>query len=118
MIATKVQQKLEADHIRSFVGELPSTTEDVIAIKEYSNYDNVEYFGKSNSLEQPVVKVVVRNASYEAGQQLIEAVCNSLHKYRGPGILSSMLIGSAIYLGRGELKLHEFQATFKIHVEE
>jgi hypothetical protein len=103
------------------IGDLPSTTDTAVGIMEYDGATSTEYFGMaSKSLFKPIVKIVIRHTSYPEGQAWSDEVKNVLHRYRNEdiGILSILMIGTPMYLGRNEQKLHEFQITFNISVKE
>lgn len=103
------------------MGDLPSTSDVVVGIMEYDGATSTEYFGAtSKSLFNPIVKVVIRHTSYPMGQTWSDEVKNVLHRYRNEdiGILSILMVGTPIYLGRNTQKLHEFQVTFNISVKE
>lgn len=120
MIADNIKAVLDAAEIEATIGELPGARSNACIINEYGNGVSTEYFGErdSSSIFNPVVKVVVRNQSYQTGNDLIERVAKALHKYHDEILISVLLVGSAIYLGRGTDQLHEFQATFNIQVKE
>lgn len=115
MIADNVYDILSAAHSDwpMTVGALPSTNANAIGLMDYDGYTSTEYFG-SGSVFQPLLKAVVRNNSYEEGQEWCEAIKDALHRYHDDTFLSILLVGDIMYLGRGETKLHEFQLTFTI----
>lgn len=115
MVADNVYSILHTAHTEwpLNIGDLPSTNSNAIALMEHDGYDNTEYF-HSGSMFQPILKIVVRHDSYETGQEWCEAIKELLHRYHDDTLLSILLSGSALYLGRGETKLHEFQLTFAI----
>ena len=103
------------------IGDLPSTSDVVVGIMEYDGATSTEYFGKaSESLFNPIVKIVIRHDTYSTGQTWSDEVKNVLHRYRNEdiGILSCLIVGTPIYLGRNAQKLHEFQITFTISIKE
>ena len=103
------------------IGDLPSASDVVVGIMEYDGATSTEYFGKDNkSLFSPIVKIVIRHNAYSTGQAWSDEVKNVLHRYHNVsiGILSCLMIGNPIYLGRNEQKLHEFQVTFSISIKE
>ena len=103
------------------IGDLPSTNETVVGIMEYDGATSTEFFGAFNcSVFEPIVKIVIRHTSYPQGQEWADAVKETLHRYHNEdiGILSVLMSGSPIYLGRNEQKLHEFQITFNISIKE
>lgn len=103
------------------IGDLPSTADTVVGIVEYDGATSTEYFGAtSQSVFNPIVKIVIRHTSYSEGQAWAEEVKNVLHRYHDEdkGILSILMAGTPMYLGRSEQKLHEFQVTFNISIKE
>lgn len=99
------------------VGDLPATASNAVAIMLYNGVENLEYF-QCDTIYKPVVKIVVRNASYEAAQQQILDIRNTLHKHSDDVLLSVYMQGYPIYLGKDSQKLHEFQVVFNIQVKE
>ncbi len=117
MISEKIYNLLPAE-MPKYIGDLPSAPEIAVAIMEYSSGVGTEYFAESGSLFSPVVKIVVRHTSYELGSAWSEQIKEALHKYHDDFFLSILIVGTPIYLGRDEQKLHEFQVTFKTQVKE
>lgn len=111
---------LVSREIRPVIGELPATAEVATAIIEYDGAASIEYFGgqTGNSILKPVVKFVVRHSSYATGKQWIEQLKEQFHRYHDDTLMSVVLVGSPMYLGRGDTKLHEFQVTFQVQVKE
>lgn len=101
-----------------FIGDLPSTKEECICILEYDGYSSTEYFKQYGSILNPLIKIVIRTDSYEAGKSYSNRVKEILHRYHGDSILSILIVGAPMYLGRSETKLHEFQVTFQVQVKE
>lgn len=108
------------------IGDLPGTQKNEICLMFYDGVTNTEYFGgrQGSTIFQPILKCVVRNNSYEAGKEWIDLLKESLHRYSDAGegvegpILSILMVGSPMYLGRNSQKFHEFQVTFKIQTKE
>jgi hypothetical protein len=120
VVAEKIYNLLPLEWPR-VIGDLPSTNDVVVGIMEYDGATSTEYFGAVNcTVFNPIVKIVIRHTSYPEGQQWSEEVKELLHRYHdeGDGILSILMVGTPIYLGRNEQKLHEFQVTFNISVKE
>lgn len=120
MVAENIYDLLPMDLPKS-IGDLPSTATDAVAIIEYNGGTSTEYFGKydqTNSIFNPIIKIVVRNASYATGSEWSESIGKLLHRYHDDTFLSILMVGSPIYLGRDEQKLHEFQVTFTTQVRE
>ena len=120
MVAEKIRDLLPQEW-PTVIGDLPSTVDVVVGVIEYDGATSTEYFGVSNkSLFNPIIKIVIRHSSYSKGQEWADEVKNVLHRYHNEdaGILSVLMAGVPMYLGRNELKLHEFQVTFNISVKE
>lgn len=99
------------------IGELPSSPVNAIAVMLYNGAGNAEYFA-CGTVCQPVVKIVIRNRSYEQAQQQIEEVKHVLHRHHDDYFLSILMQGYPMYLGKDAQKLHEFQVVFTINVKE
>lgn len=106
----------------STVGELPSLTAEGIALIMYDGNFSTEYFGSTpstdNSIFQPVLKCVARNASYDRAAAWVEQLKEKLHRYNDEHFLSIIMAGAPMYLGRTPEKLCEFQVTFSLQVKE
>ncbi len=120
MVAEKIYNLLP-QYWPLFIGDLPSTSDVAVGVMEYDGASSTEFFGATNkSLFNPIVKIVIRHDTYRTGQEWSDIVKNTLHRYHNErlGILSVLLVGSPMYLGRNEQKLHEFQITFNISIKE
>ena len=128
MVAEKIHDLLPQEW-PLVIGDLPSTADVVVGIVEYDGDVSTEYFGGSDrtprsqvskSIFYPIVKIVIRHDTYSVGQAWAEEIQETLHRYHddSSGILSCLMVGTPIYLGRNEQKLHEFQVTFNISVKE
>lgn len=102
------------------IGDLPGTNPNHISIMLYDGSYNTEYFGKreDSTLYNPLIKIVVRNSSYEQANEWSKQIRDALHRYSGGNILSSFLVGFPMYLGWDAQKLHNFQLTFMITSKE
>lgn len=101
----------------TYIGELPSAPQNVIAIMLYSGAGNAEYFA-TGTVCKPVIKIVLRNQSYAQAKQYIEEIKEALHRHHDDYFISILMQGYPIYLGKDEQKLHEFQIVFNINVKE
>lgn len=99
------------------IGDLPATATDAVAIILFNGAANLEYF-QFGTVYQPVVKIVIRNSSYEEAQQQILTIKGVLHKHSDDYFLSIFMQGYPVYLGKDGQKLHEFQIVFNITVKE
>ena len=120
MVAEKIYDLLPQEWPLT-IGDLPSTSEVAVGIMEYDGATSTEFFGATNeSLFNPIVKIVIRHTSYPEGQAWADDVKDTLHRFHNEaiGILSILMVGVPMYLGRNEQKLHEFQVTFNISIKE
>lgn len=120
MVAERIYDLLP-DSLPRVIGELPSAETEVVAIMEYSGVSSTEYFGAKDdsvSVLRPIVKVLIRNSSYQTGSEWAELVKVTLHRYHDDYFINIMLVNSPIYLGRNSMKQHEFQVTFNTQVKE
>lgn len=120
MVAEKIYDLLP-DSLPKVVGELPSAETDVVAIMEYDGITSTEYFGprgEGTSVLQPIVKILIRNSSYQTGSEWADLIKTTLHRYHDDYFINIMLVNVPIYLGRNEMKIHEFQVTFNTQVKE
>ena len=102
------------------IGDLPAPNIEAIGIIEYDGAASTEYFGPQDhsSIFQPIVKIVLRSQSYEQLKSWVESIKTTLHRYHDDTILSMLLVGAPLYLGRNEQKFHEFQIVFNTTVKE
>lgn len=102
------------------LGDLPATAVESIGIVEYDGAYSTEYFGskQDSSIFRPIIKIVYRSASYETASGWAKRAKEILHRYHDDTLLSVLLIGDILYLGRNNQKMHEFQTTFQIQVKE
>ena len=119
MIADYIYNLLP-ENLPLVVGELPASNDEVVGIIEFDGYQNTEFFGgkTDSSLYNPLIKIVVRNKTYSGGQQWIDIVKETLHRYHDDTLLSVLMVGNPMYLGRSPEDLHEFQVTFTIQLKE
>lgn len=101
----------------TYIGELPSSPQNVIAVMLFSGSGNAEYFS-FGTVCRPVIKIVLRNQSYEQAQQYIEEIKQVLHRHHDDYFISILMQGYPMYLGKDDQKLHEFQIVFNIKVKE
>lgn len=117
-VETKIKALLPST-ITCYIGELPSAPANVAAIMLYSGVANLEYFGGSDATTyRPVIKIVVRNQSYETAKQWIEEIKQTLHRHTDDYFMSIFMQGYPVYLGKDPQKLHTFQVVFNIQVKE
>ena len=99
------------------IGDLPGGNSNAVAIMLYDGAGNEEYFS-TGTIYRPVIKIVVRNQSYEEAHNQIQQIKDTLHRHTDEYFLSILLAGYPLYLGKGEQKLHEFQIVFNIQTKE
>ena len=99
------------------IGDLPGGTSDSIAIKLYDGAYNEHYF-RHDTVFRPVIKMIIRNHSYEQAHEWIEIIKHTLNEYSDDYFMSILLSGYPMYLGKDTQKLHEFQVVFNIRVKE
>lgn len=100
------------------IGDLPSSEENNICILLHDGPGNTEFFGDRNctTLYNPLIRIVVRNKSYDEGKQWVNAIHTTLHRYRDDQFMSIIIFGNPQYLGKSMQKLHEFQILFDAQV--
>lgn len=101
-----------------FVGEMPSLSDEGVAVMVYSGNFNTQYLGMKSTLFRPVLKFVIRTCSYPKGSEWSQLIKDTFHEFSSDEIMEMNLVGTPIYLGRTEEKLHEFQVTFQTVVKE
>ena len=116
MVEQRIYDLLPSE-LPKVIGDLPATATDAVAILLFNGVANLEYF-QFDTVYQPVVKLVVRNRSYEVAQQQILDIKGALHKHSDDFFLSIYMQGYPVYLGRDEQKLHEFQIVFNVQIKE
>ena len=105
------------NNFKKVIGDLPGTHDNSVAIVLFDGAGTSEYFG-FQTIYRPVIKIIVRNKSYEVAQQWVHQIKQTLHKHRDEYFISILLQGYPLYLGKSEQKLHEFQIVFNIQVKE
>lgn len=116
MVEQRIYNLLPAT-LPKVIGDLPATATDAVAIILYNGASNLEYF-QFDTVYKPVLKIVVRNVSYDTAQQQLLDIRNALHKHTDDFFISILMQGYPVYLGKDEQKLHEFQVVFNIQVKE
>lgn len=110
--------------IPRFVGDLPSLSDVGCGIVLLEGVSNLEYFAErehefgESTLFKPLLRFVLRTKTYPRGSEWSDAIRECLHRYHDDFILSCVLRGSPMYLGRNSEKLHEFQLTFSTIIKE
>lgn len=118
-----IRDQLPSDLLPFYIGDIPSLDEEAACIQRYDGYPSTEFFGMppesgSSSILRPLIKVGVRSKAYAVGSGMCEQVKAKLHRFHDDYILSSMIVGDTIYLGRNDYGLCEFQTSFLMDVKE
>lgn len=101
-----------------FVGEMPSLSDEGVAVMLFDGGINTQYLGMKDTLFRPVLKFVIRIANYPKGAEWMQIIKDTFHEFSSDEISQMDIVGSPMYLGRTEEKLHEFQITFQTIVKE
>lgn len=101
-----------------FVGEMPSLSAEGVAVMLFDGGINTQFFGMKDTLFRPVLKFVIRTSDYEKGAEWMQTIKDTFHEFTSEEISQMDIVGSPMYLGRTEEKLHEFQVTFQTIVKE
>lgn len=101
-----------------FIGDVPSLADEGISIKMLDGNPNSKYFGESPDLYEPMYQIFIRTKDYEAGATSAQTIKDTLDEYSDRSLKSLTLVGSILYLGRSEQKMHEFQLTFTAILKE
>lgn len=103
-----------------YVGEVPSATEEGVAISMNDGEDTIRFLGSPDIIEQPYVRFYIRTKSYPHGSDFSNIVKTTLNRYAddSAGILGMWMQGNVNYLGVTETKLHEFELLFKAMIRK
>lgn len=101
-----------------FVGEMPSLSDEGVAVMLFDGGINTQFFGMRDTLFRPVLKFVIRCADYKKGAAWMQSIKDTFHQFKSDEIVEMTVVGSPMYLGKTEEKLHEFQVTFQTIVKE
>lgn len=101
-----------------YIGEAPSLADECIAVRMLDGNPNATYFGMKSSLYQPLYQFYIRTKDYESGAISAQTIKDLLDGFSKGGLKSLNLVGSILYLGRSEQKMHEFQLTFSAILKE
>ncbi len=101
-----------------FVGDVPSLAEEGIAVKMLEGNPNSIYFGEIPNMYEPMYQILIRVRDYTVGATSAQAVKDILDGYTDKNLQALTLVGSILYLGRSEQKMHEFQLTFTAIIKE
>lgn len=101
-----------------FVGDVPSLAEEGIAVKMLEGNPNSMYFGEIPNMYEPMYQILIRARDYTVGAISAQAIKDVLDGYTDKNLQALTLVGSILYLGRSEQKMHEFQLTFTAIIKE
>lgn len=101
-----------------FIGDMPSLTDEGISVKMLEGSPNSKYFGEVPDLYEPIYQIFIRTKDYGVGATSAQVIKDTLDEYSDRSLKSLTLVGSILYLGRSEQKMHEFQLTFTAILKE
>ena len=104
LLPLEVQQK-------TYIGELPTDVDNCIAVGEVAGPFGT-YFAH-DQMNEPLIKVVVRDSVYPRGYELIQACKNTLASY-ADATTSLVLKNDVMYFGRDDARRNIWQLTFKV----
>lgn len=98
-----------------FIGNMPTTPDDVIAIYNTGGYPR----GLTESkLKQPTFQIRIRSASYAAGEVMCNTVADLLHGNGTTKILTIYQQGDPLDLGRDQNNRSEFSINFRCYYKQ
>lgn len=109
---------LLSNQSKVFIGDLPSLTEEGVGIVLEAGTENPSYFGDYRSLSSPYIRITIRSREYTSGMNRAESIKQDLDRHTDEHILSCIINGSPMYIGRNQQKLHEIQLLFYIILKE
>lgn len=101
-----------------YIGDLPSYSEEGIAIALEDGYSDLSYFGQKKSLARPLIRITIRSKLYKDGMEAADKINDKFNKFTDDNILLCIATGSPMYLGRTAEKLHEIQLIFAVTLKE
>lgn len=114
MIAEQIKQLMPPEfQERTYIGEFPTDVDSCIVLTEVGGPHGT-YFSK-DQLDEPYLKVAVRDAIYQRGYELINICKRALTSYADAKTLSIILQGDIMYFGRDDKRRNMWQITFKIY---
>ena len=98
------------------LGELPSIEAVGCGLIEIEGSPSLNYFGQSESIHRPLLRVMVRTKTAEQGNTYVSTIVDNLNKKAlTEQALMCMLVHEPLYLGRTPNSLYEWQITFQFH---
>lgn len=115
MVADIAYETLK-DVVPVVIGELPSVEAVGCGLVEIEGSPSLNYFGQSESIHRPLLRVIIRSSTAPQGEGYRDAVVNSLNKKQISELaLMCILVHEPLYLGRTPSGLYEWQLTFQFH---
>lgn len=96
------------------IGDLPETIDTATSIFLFDGSPSTLYFGASESLERPLIRVNCRSTEYLDGLGNCNLIKTKLDKYYDSGIKGIYLVGDINYLGKDVKRRYEFIMTYRI----
>ncbi len=98
------------------IGDLPSIEATGCGLIEIEGSSSLNYFGTSESIHRPLLRVLIRSNTSEQGLNYSKLVTETLNKKQlSKDALMCVLVHEPIYLGRTANSLYEWQLTFQFH---
>lgn len=114
MIAEQIKQLMPTElKAITYIGEMPTDVDSCIVLTEVGGPHGT-YFHK-DQIDEPYLKVAVRDPIYQRGYELINICKRALSSYADAKTLSIILIGDIMYFGRDDRRRNMWQITFKIY---
>lgn len=115
MVADIVYETLK-DVVPVTMGELPSVEAVGCSLVEIEGSPSLNYFGQSESIHRPLLRVIIRSSTAPQGEGYRDAVMHLLNKKQISELaLMCVLVNEPLYLGRTTSGLYEWQLTFQFH---
>jgi hypothetical protein len=98
------------------IGDLPSIEATGCGLIEIEGSSSLNFFGTSESIHRPLLRVLIRSNTSEQGLNYSKLVTDALNKKQiSEDALMCILVHEPIYLGRTANSLYEWQLTFQFH---
>lgn len=103
---------------KTYVGDFPSLDADGVTIKLSEGVDTTRYLGTTSTIMRPYVALVARNGVYATAEGWLQSIRSCLDSYHSGNILGILMVTPALYMGRDDQKMHEFQVIYKVLLKE
>jgi hypothetical protein len=98
------------------IGDLPSIEATGCGLIEIEGSSSLNFFGTSESIHRPLLRVLIRSNTSEQGLNYIKLVTDALNKKQiSEDALMCILVHEPTYLGRTANSLYEWQLTFQFY---